>query len=405
VEVFSEWSRDYPFQDVAELARQAVDKGIDVFHGRLDKSVVFQGSKELDPDSSDKCRAKMVEECAAGRAYGPYSECPWRHARICPIFAIPKNKHTPEDGEIRLISHFSKGGKASINSLCYTPRLLGFHCRAEHIRDRIARCGKGAMVYATDIPKCFRRQRVLEKLLPLFVYAVVTQKYGKELFVDCSTPFGWSSAEWRWQTILAILECRFTLMEREDILAYVDNFFDINSAMAQAAFDARCTKLDAIFAAVGLVMHEHQKGTQFKGLGWQWDTVAMTMECPLEKFDIVCRYVTEWNAAGALTCHEWEKAAGILYWLTACFKVCRAAVSYIIHDRTRAQMLTNRCGKPRHRVVVKKSKESSTVFRLLARVLPRWDRTCPVVEGFTPTATWEMFGRVDASTDWGCGGF
>ena len=34
-----------------------------------------------------------------------------------------------------------------------------------------------------------------------------------------------------------------------------------------------------------------------------------------------------------------------------------------------------------------------------------WPGECPMVQNFSPTAQWQQMGRIDASTDWGCGGF
>jgi hypothetical protein len=51
-----------------------------------------------------------------------------------------------------------------------------------------------------------------------------------------------------------------------------------------------------------------------------------------------------------------------------------------------------------------KSKASASVFKMIRSLLSEWNRLSPIVEGFTPTASWHYLGRVDASTDWGCGG-
>ena len=419
------WTEDYPFEEVAEIARQGVAQGVDPFMGRLDKSVVHKSAKQLRPDVALTCRTKMMEDCAAGLTYGPFKDCPWRYARITPIFSVPKHKHTDSE-EIRLISHFSKGLRGlpgSINALCYSPELIAFHCRPLHIKDRIARCGIGAMVYAVDVPKCFRRQRILAKLLRLFVYQIITAAFGKEFFVDASNPFGWKVSNWVWDCILAVLMWRLLTycskhrvdpkcvavdwgegLSFDKVMSYVDNFFDINRKMPQLQFDERCSVIDGVFEAAGLVMHERQTGTHFKGLGWLWDTVSMTMQCPEDKYIIVSKYVAEWCEVSTLSCEDWHKAVGILYWLTAGFRICRASVGVLVHDRTRAEALSVRLGVPRHKAMMAKSKVSTSVFKMIKALLAGWNRLCPIVEGFTPTASWQYLGRVDASTEWGCGG-
>ena len=51
------------------------------------------------------------------------------------------------------------------------------------------------------------------------------------------------------------------------------------------------------------------------------------------------------------------------------------------------------------------SRASRAALQFWATALPKWNRECPIVAGFTPVNSWEVLGRDDASTDWGCGGF
>ena len=62
------------------------------------------------------------------------------------------------------------------------------------------------------------------------MYKVETPEHGTEFFVDRSTLFGWAPSEWSWQCILAVLTWRFSGLGLPDLLAYVDNFFDIQPA-------------------------------------------------------------------------------------------------------------------------------------------------------------------------------
>ena len=51
------------------------------------------------------------------------------------------------------------------------------------------------------------------------------------------------------------------------------------------------------------------------------------------------------------------------------------------------------------------SAETKEALIFWARFFPRWSKRCEVFLDFGPCASWEVLGRVDASTDWGCGGF
>ena len=121
IPVLQAWAADFPFLEVKNTALLAVSVGVDPFCGILDKSVTHESSRKMGARAATKCREKMLEDCHAGRSSGPFAECPFAYARICPMFDIPKNKNDPLCDEIRLISHFSQGGLASVNSLCYSP--------------------------------------------------------------------------------------------------------------------------------------------------------------------------------------------------------------------------------------------------------------------------------------------
>ena len=129
------------------------------------------------------------------------------------------------------------------------------------------------------------------------------------------------------------------------------------------------------------------------------------MECPLDKFVIFCRLLAGWSSAKRLSLRDLEKAVGFMYWLSSGFSIGRGSVGCVIHDRTRAQARHRRQGGTAARTWVDLSDPCRAAFRIWGELFPKWDRFCPIVEGFTPTATWEVLGRVDACTDWGTGGW
>ena len=100
-----------------------------------------------------------------------------------------------------------------------------------------------------------------------------------------------------------------------------------------------------------------------------------------------------------------ERAAGFMQWLGVGFSIGQACVGYIIHDRTAAQAVFSRRGGSPRRIMVTCCAQSRAAFKFWASFFPSWDRSCPIIQGFSPTASHQCLGRVDASTDWGCGGF
>ena len=202
--VIARWGATYPFRDVAQLAVQVSSTGVDPFVGAIDKCV--SATSRLDEEEQLQCRSGLLDEVAVGRMWGPSPVPPFLKYHICPLFSLEKKKHDPLDVRRRLVSNFSKfGSRGSVNLLCWSPRLISFHCRPHHIRDRIASCGRGARAWTADIPKCFRQNVNHERLLPLFVYRLLISAHGEEFFCDLVNPFDWTPAEWGWQCVLAII--------------------------------------------------------------------------------------------------------------------------------------------------------------------------------------------------------
>lgn len=279
--VMKAWASVYPFPDVSELAVQAAGEGVMPFVGVMEKSVLPGRTPTLTEEVALLCREQFMKDVGLEFSSGPYAAIPYKWARVCQWFCVPKDKYDPEDRRVRLISNFSHGDAASVNGLSWTPKLIGRRIGAGTIRARIAMCGRGAVVNAWDVPACFKRILLHPAIAHMFVYRVLTEKYGTEYFADRTNPFGYTPAEWEWQCILAVLMWRFQCGGYEAVLEYVDNFFDIMPAgtlMAQ-----RGLQVEAWFAEVGCPLHEAQHGTVFKGLGWEFDTVQMVMICPEKK--------------------------------------------------------------------------------------------------------------------------
>jgi hypothetical protein len=394
----------FPFADIRDIAQSAVREGIDPYHGRTDKAV-FHENKRMDSSFALRCREQYVADVAKGFSAGPFPSCPFKFARVCWWFYVMKDKNNPADSRIRLISHHSKGDKegyGSVNSLCTSPRMIGVHHSALTLKTLIAICGKGAQVRAWDIPSCFKRQRVNARLLHLFVYKVVTAEFGEEFFVDLSTPFGWTPAEWSWQCILAILMWHFFVVHSlRALIAYVDNFFLIRPRAY--AIDAEAEAVESTFKKLGLPIHEKQFGPQFKGLGWEFDTDHMVMELPLLKHARFTEMLARWRTEKSMSVEEIRKAVGYMHNLSAGFIVGKPLVAFMRHMQTQGDKRVQAERKPATEVRVVLDHKASMALDVWARVFTWWDRKCPIVAGFTPQSAFQVLIRPDASTHWGCG--
>ena len=364
---------------MAALALRAVSGQGNPFCGKMDKTVIHRSVKAMPAAVASKFRSGIMEEVDARRADRPFKVVPYQWYRLCPIFGVAKNKHNPLCGKIRPISHFSAGRDASVNSLCFTPKLIGFHPRAMHIRDSIAECGRDAWLYGVDIPHCFRWVPLKAALRRLFVYEVKTKAHGKEFFVDGCNPFGWTPSEWKWQCILAVLVWALRHKGLPWLIAYVDNFFLIRPK-ADLKFSQECNLLDSTLRAFGLDLHEQQFGHFMKALGWLWDSTKMLMICPEDKFTVLCSLLGSWASQALLSLADLEKACGFMYWLSAGFTYGRSSVGYLICDRTKAQAIHRRVGGLSSSVMIKVSEESRLALEFWNTVFSTWDRTCPIVQ-------------------------
>lgn len=401
VGLFRRWAADYPHKAIAKHAIAAITDGIDPFMGDINKTVDWPRRPLSDPHA-ELARAQLMADVQLKRAWGPSKLPPFKYFRICPQFDVPKKKHDPSNTAVRMVCNFSKGNAQSVNMICSSPFLVGFHCSPMHIRDKIASIGPGVRAWTADIPSCFRNQRVNKRLWPLFVYEIITQAHGKEFFVDLATPFGWTPSEWSWQCVLAILLWRFRVINLEEMLGYVDNFFLF--VPPSLNFKMMCSKAEKVFSDIGAPLHERMVGSFFKGLGWEWDLVRMLMICPQDKFDILCGYLAEWHGQKQLSLAAVERAVGLFQWLSAGFPIGKPDVAHLIHIRTIGQAIRARKGTSPKDIILDLTPEALATVDLWATAFPAWNRECPIVQHFGPTASWSILGRVDSSTEWGCGG-
>jgi hypothetical protein len=102
---------------------------------------------------------------------------------------------------------------------------------------------------------------------------------------------------------------------------------------------------------------------------------------------------------------EVQMAAGMMQWLSSGFTIGKADVANFICFRTGLERIQSARGGPPSSI---RGKAPPAVVASIAFWLVEfaaWDCLCPIVAGFSPVCSWEILGRQDAGTDWGCGGF
>jgi hypothetical protein len=186
------------------------------------------------------------------------------------------------------------------------------------------------------------------------------------------------------------------------LLGYVDNWFLLSRAEC-ATHDSRWEYLKTMFDQLGAPMHEEQSSLSgtVNALGWDWDMSTNMLVCPLDKYTNCLRLSAEWalraSANEVFTFNEIDSIAGLFQWIsTACPAIIPAVASLqaLKHGLKTSSLLERRLDS-----------RSTTAVIALEKFFRSWSRSCPLFAGFSPVANWEHLIRVDASTDFGTGGF
>ena len=402
VGLLARWAEGYPCAEVVKLALQAAAGTLDPFVGRIDFAH-WERTDTMSDKMAKKCRAALVKEVEAGHVYGPSPAPVFAKSRECGLFGIKKKKHDLRCDKIRLCTDFSQYGESSVNNLFYCPHLISAHSSAATIRDIGAQLGPDYVVWAADIPACFRRQLLAERLLPLFVYHVTTKEHGTEWFQDLRASFGAKPSEWGWQCLLAIILWKLRSLDIQVwIVVFVDNFFVFvhKLLLAQTA-----PILELTFTEAGVALHEQVTGPEFPGLGWEWDLLRQVMICPKAKMEVLGAYLTLWRSyRDHLSLPAVESAAGLAQWYAAGLHAFTPYVAPLIAMRTHGEAAHKRSGGDKRRIQCAFTKSARLSLDTITESFMAWSGECPMVQSFGPTAAWQLLGRVDACTDWGCGG-
>ena len=408
-EVMSTLATSFPHRDVAQMFEEAVScTGASLlFVGDRSKRVL-SANGDLDPPMLRQIRERFVSEVLLNRMMGPFDRCPfpndWNNhqARNTPLDTRRKDKYDPLSQRFRVISNFSAGRSTSINNLIYSPKLIASHLQCAHLRDTLFGMGPQARFNAIDQQDAFRADHIRLEDAHLYCYQV-----GSEWFIDLRDPFGNIKSEYTYAIIVAVLKWAFEcdnsiVAPGSNLLGYVDNWF-LLSPISCATHDARWVKLKSMFQLLGAPMHEEQDSRDgvVNALGWDWDLSTGIFSCPTDKFDNCRRVMDEWSTRAesndSFSFTEIESLAGLFQWVsTACPSIISsvAALQALKHAMKRSGAAS-----------LKLDDRSKIAIDGLHKFFARWDRKCALFAGFSPTAHWDVLIKVDASTDFGSGGF
>jgi hypothetical protein len=402
-------ARLFPHKDVADMFLQGASAtgALLRFAGDRAKHVVTANGA-LDPLMVAQIRERFVSEVAKNRMMGPFSRCPFpnewckHQARVTPLDTRKKDKYDPLSQRFRVISNFSAGRASSINSLIFSPKLISSHLLCSHLRDSLFTLGPNARFDAIDQEDAFRANHINLQDAHLYCYHV-----DGEWFVDLRDPFGNVKSEYTYAIVVAVLkwafECDVSIVtESSMLLGYVDNWFLLSKECCPS-HDTRWERLKTMFNSLGAPMHEEQRGRDgiVNALGWDWDLHAGMFACPDDKYQNCLRLSQEWShrasANDSFSFSEIESLAGLFQWIST---ACPAIISSVASLQALKHSL-KRSGLPSRKLDVR----SKNAVIDLATFFTTWNQKCPLFAGFSPTHQWEILIKVDASTEFGTGGF
>ena len=399
----------FPHANVAMMFKQAIlPSGARLMFAGDNNKRVLVANAPMKPEVLAQIRERFVSEVSKGRMMGPFDRCPFPNewnscqARSTPLDTRKKDKYDILSERFRVVSNFSAGRARSINNLIYSPKLLSSHLQSSQLRDLLFSLGPGARFNAIDQQDAFRADHINLADAHLYCYQLV-----KEWFIDLRDPFGNVKSEYTYAIIVAVLKWAFGNDEKiiagdSKIIGYVDNWFLLSRANCPS-HDARWSHLKSVFELIGAPMHEEQSSllSVVNALGWDWDTLTNSFSCPTDKYDNCLRLSTEWARRAAaddvFLFTEIDSIAGLFQWIsTACPAIIPAVASL------QALKHAIKLSAQRERRL---DSRSATAVVALATFFKSWNRCCPIFAGFSPVSHWEVLLRVDASTDFGTGGF
>ena len=408
-EVMSTLAALFPHTDVAEMFDEAVSRtGASLlFVGDRSKRVLAANG-DLDARMLLQIRERFMGDVLLNRMMGPFDRCPFpndwnkHQARNTPLDTRRKDKYDPFSQRFRVISNFSAGRASSINNLIYSPKLIASHLQCAHLRDTLFGMGPQARFNAIDQQDAFRADHIRLEDAHLYCYQV-----GMEWFIDLRDPFGNIKSEYTYAIVVAVLkwafECdRKIVIPGSTLLGYVDNWFLLSPGSC-VTHDVRWSNLKSMFLLLGAPMHEEQDSRTgiVNTLGWDWDMSTGHFSCPTDKFINCCRVIKEWSERAAVNASfsfaEIESLAGLFQWVsTACPTIVSSVASLQALKHTM---------KRKNATSLKLDGRSIIAIEGLHKFFTTWDRKCVLFAGFSPTAHWDVLIKVDASTDFGSGGF
>ena len=346
----------------------------------------FMGSSSLGRDKnnlsasrfSSDVSAAILKELQRGHTVGPFSALPFASFHCSPLGAVPK-----KDNTVRIILDLSSPSGESINDGIphefFTVKYSSFDEAASLVRDM----GKGSFMAKIDIKHAFRLCPVHPDDWPLLGY-----KWLGKYFFDIRLPFGSRSSPFIFNAFAdALTWILVTKFGITSLIHYLDDFFVC--AVTREECQRKVNIILWVFKLLGVPVAEDKlegPTRRLVFLGIEIDSVAMTVQLPIDKVQLLHCETQRWMNRRKCTKVELLSLIGSLSFACKVIKPGRIFLRRLIDLSTRVLKL-------HHHLDISSSVRSD--FLMWLNLLAHWNGVSLIQN--MPESSEEMMLFTDAS--------
>ena len=271
--------------------------------------------------------AFIVKELALGGLLGPFKNPPfqpWCHT--APLMTAPKK----DTNSRRIILDLSYPDEQSVNAGITKNVLDGIHQpftlpSIEDLVTKVRLLGPGAYLWKADLARAYRQLRIDPLDTPL-----LGLKHGDQYYIDICPPFGCRLSGTACQRMSNAV---VYLLAKRDVwsLAYLDDYCGAASSLqaARAAYHAFL----ALAKRLGLELAPSKcmpPTTKLEWLGFDLDTVTMTLTIPTKKLQEILQECTTWMTRKSASKKDIQSLVGRLVHVAKCIKPARRFITRIL---------------------------------------------------------------------------
>lgn len=305
-------------------------------------------ASDLKEEEEKKAIETATKAVSKGWAAGPFDVPPFPNEKckmqaiVTKLFTIPKHKWI-NDGALRLIMHKSFPQGLSINSLTprhdvatFFPKGFFKYLTLAKIMTIIARAGKGSLMTLFDAQDAYKQ--LLVRIQDLYQQVF---KAGGKYYVDFCAAFGsiYGSDTY---SCFAYVHCFcLALAARLSVLeVYVDNYFKLTPFIESETKTMKIAleedaRMKRELDNSGILIHQFEgPTTKANFIGWEIDTINMTVSIPQSRRDFMLTFLEQWRGKISFSHKELASLIGLLIFISQVVGGLKATIGILLEKKT-----------------------------------------------------------------------